>query len=145
MEEARLIDTAIASSVATNRVESKLRTQSAGSGPSTLPTRFEGTWEPRKARPFTGFLPTVNLELQVLVAGKFCLGTMLVGGPLPPLVSDDNKEEMGEVEGPPMLGFDDLVPVSVVDASVLDRADLFCMEENPGDDMDLEMNPWADS
>ena len=137
MEEARLIDTAIASSVATNRVESKLRTQSAGSGPSTLPTRFEGTWEPRKARPFTGFLPTVNLELQVLVAGKFCLGTMLVGGPLPPLVLDEDKEELGEVEGP---------PVWVPDYSVLYRDNLFCMEGNLWDHItDLEKNPWADA
>ena len=64
--------------------------------------------------------------------------------PTPPLVEDD-KEEMGEVEGPPVLGLDDLVPMLVVDASVLDRADLFCMEENPWDNMDLEMNPWADS
>ena len=45
-EEARLIDAAITSSVATNRVDSMLRTQSAGAGPSTLPTRFEGTREP---------------------------------------------------------------------------------------------------
>ena len=36
-EEAQLIDAAIASSVSTNRVESMLRTQSAGAGPSTLP------------------------------------------------------------------------------------------------------------
>ena len=38
-EEARLIDTAIASSVATNQVESMLRTQSAGAGPSNLGER----------------------------------------------------------------------------------------------------------
>ena len=56
---------------------------------------------------------------------------MLVGGPFPPLVSDDDKEEMGEVEGPPALGLDDSVPMLVLDASVLDRADLFRMEENP--------------
>ena len=98
-----MINATIAGSVATNRVKSMLCTQSAGAGPSTIPTRFEGNWEPRQARPFTGFLPTVNLESQVLVAGKFCLGTMLVGGPLPPLVSDDDKEELGEVEGPPVL------------------------------------------
>ena len=45
-EEARLIDAAIASSVSTNRVESMLRTQSAGAGPSNLQERFEGTREP---------------------------------------------------------------------------------------------------
>ena len=122
-----------------------LQTQSAGAGPSNLGERFEGTREPWQARPFTGFSPTVKLESQVLFTGKFRSGTMLVGGPLPPLVSDDDKEEMGEVEGPPVLGLDDAMPVSVVDASVLDWADLFCMEENPWDDMDLEMNPWADS
>ena len=70
---------------------------------------------------------------------------MLVGGPFPPLVSDDDKEEMGEVEGPPVLELDNSVPVSVLDALVLDRADLFCMEEDPWDDMDLERNLWADS
>ena len=70
---------------------------------------------------------------------------MLVGGPLPPLVSEDDKEEMGEVEGAPVSVLDIGVSVSVVDTSVLERADLFCMEENPWDDMDLEMNPWADS
>ena len=127
MEEACLIDAAIAGSVATNCVESMLRTQSAGAGPSTLPTRFKGTREPQQARPFTGFSPTVNLESHVLVTGKFCPGTMLVGGPLPPLVSDDDKEELGEVER---------LPVSMPDYSVLDRADLFCMEENPWDSME---------
>ena len=71
----------------------------------------------------------------MLVAGKFCLGTMLVGGPLPPLV-DNDKEEIGEVEG---------LLVSVPDYSVLDRSDLFRMEENLWDDIaDLERNLWAD-
>ena len=144
-EEARLIDAAIASSLATSRAESMLRTQSAGTGPSNLGERFEGTREPRLARPFTGFSPTVNLESQVLYTGKFRLGTMLVGGPLPPLVLDDDKEEMGEVEGAPVSALDDAVPAPVLDASVLDQADLFHMEEDPWDDMDLEMNPWADS
>ena len=144
-KEARLIDAAIASSLATSRVESMLRTQSVGGSPSNHGERFEGTRELRPARPFTGFSPTVNLKSQVLYTGKFRSGTMLVGGPLPPLVSDDDKEEMGEVEGPPVSALDDAVPVSVVNALVLDRADLFRMEENPWDDMDLEMNPWADS
>ena len=75
---------------------------------------------------------------------------------------------MGEVEGP-VLGLGDSVPAPVVDVSVLDNADLYRMEEedavsvpvpaaselgqvdlfrveeDPWDDMDLEMNPWADS
>ena len=164
-EEACLIDAAIASLVTTNRVKSMLCTQSARAGPSSLPTRFEGTREPRQVRPFTGFSPTVNEESRVLVTGKFHSGTLsLAGGPLPPLVEDDDKEETGEVEG---LG--DSVPAPVVDVSVLDnaelyhmeeedvvsvpvpvaselgRVDLFCVEEDPWDDMDLEMNPWADS
>ena len=42
-EEARLIDAAIASSLATSRVESMLQTQSVGTGPSNLGERFEGT------------------------------------------------------------------------------------------------------
>ena len=46
----------------------------------------------------------------MLVAGKFCFGTMLVGGPLSPLV-DDGKEEVGEVEG---------LTVSMPDYLVLD-------------------------
>ena len=121
-EEVRLINAAIASLVATNHVESMLRTQSAGAGPSTLPTHFEGTREPQQARPFTGFSPTVNQESRVLVAGKFCLGTMLlVGGPLPPL-GEDEKEDMGEVEG---------ATVSMPDYSVLDRDNLYIMEGNP--------------
>ena len=165
-EEARLIDAAIASSVTTNRVESMLRTQTAGAGPSNLGERFEGTREPRQARVFTGFSPTVNEESQVLVTGKFRSGTLLLaGGPLPPLVEDDDKEETGVVEG---LG--DLVSPPVVDTAVLDNADLYHMEveedavsapvpatsevdrvdllrmeEDPWGDMDLEMNPWADS
>ena len=102
----------------------------------------------------------------MVVTGKFRLGTLLLaGGPLPPLVEDDDKEETGVVEG---LG--DLVPAPVVDTSVLDNADLYHMEveedavsapvpatsevgrvdllrmeEDPWGDMDLEMNPWADS
>ena len=52
---------------------------------------------------------------------------MLAGGPLPPLV-DDDKEEMGEVEG---------VTVSMPDYSVLDRDDFFCMEGT------LEMIWWT--
>ena len=167
-EEARLIDAAIASSLATSRVESMLRTQSAGAGPSNIGERFEGTREPRLARPFTGFSPTVNLESQVLFTGKFRSGTMLVGGPPPPLVSDDEKEEMGEVEGAPMPAVNDVISAPVMDVSVLDRADLYRMEEDtesapvlgtsemgraglfrveedPWNDMDLETNPWADS
>ena len=62
VEEAHLIDAAIASSLPTNRVESMLRTQSAGAGPSNLREHFEGTREPQQARPFTGFSPTVNEE-----------------------------------------------------------------------------------
>ena len=144
-EEAHLIDATIASSLATSQVESMIQTQSTGAGPLNLGERFEGTWELQQLRPFTGFSPTVNLESQVLFIGKFCSGTMLVGGPLPPLVPDDDKEEMGEVEGPPELGLDGSVPMSALDASVLDQADLFCMEEDPWDDMNLERNPWADS
>ena len=72
-EEARLIDAAIASSLATSRVKSMLQTQSAGARPSNLGECFEGTQELRQARPFTGFSPTVNLELQVLVTSKFSL------------------------------------------------------------------------
>ena len=89
-------------------------------------TCFYCSLELRQAGPFTGFSPTVNLESQVLVAGKFHLGTMLVGGPLPPL-EDDDKEEIGEVEG---------LLVSMPDYSVLDWSDLFCMEENPWDSME---------
>ena len=37
------------------------------------------------------------------------------------------------------------MPAPVLDASVLGRADLFRVEEDPWDDMNLEMNPWADS
>ena len=104
----------------------------------------------------------------MVVTGKFCLGTLLLaGGPLPPLVEDD-KEEMGEVEGPGLGLGDSVVPAPVLDVSVLDSAELFRMEEDaepapvpvasvlgqvdlfhveedPWDDMDLEMNPWADS
>ena len=54
-------------------------------------------------------------------------------------------EEMGEVEGALVSVLDDAVSAPVLDASVLDRADLFRMGEVPWDDMDLEMNPWADS
>ena len=68
-EEACLIDAAIASSLATSRVKSMLWTQSAGAGPSNLGERFEGTWEPQQAMPFTGFSPTMNLESQVLYTG----------------------------------------------------------------------------
>ena len=157
-EEARMIDAAIASSVATNRVESMLRTQSAGAGPSALPTRFEGTREPRQARPFVGFSPTVNQESRVLVTGMFRSGTMLLaGGPLPPLAEDDEKEEMGEVEGP-VLELGDSVLDSVelfhmeedaesvlVPAASLSRVNLSRVEEDPWGEMDLEMNPWADS
>ena len=61
----------------------------------------------------------------MVVTGKFRLGTLLLaGGPLPPLVEDD-KEEMGEVEGP---------PVSVPDYLVLDQDNLFRMEGNLWDD-----------
>ena len=161
-----MIDIAVASSLATDRVESMLRTQSAGAGPSNLGERFEGTREPRQAWGFTGFSPTVNEESRVLVTGKFRSGTLLLaGGPLPPLVEDNDKEETGVVEG---LG--DSVPAPVVDTSVLDNAglyhmeeeeedsvsapvpatsevgriDLSRMEEDPWGDMDLEMNPWAD-
>ena len=133
-EEAHLIDAAIASSVSTNRVENMLCTQSAGAGPSTLPECFEGTREPQPARPFAGFSPTVNQESRILVAGKFCSGTMLVGGPLPPLEEDD-KEDMGEVEGPIVL---------MPDYAVLYRDDLYLMEGNPwADAKNLEANPWA--
>ena len=40
---------------------------------------------------------------------------------------------------------EDAVSAPVPDASVLGRADLFHVEEDPWGDMDLEMNPWADS
>ena len=48
----------------------------------------------------------------MLFTGKFRSGTMLVRGPLPPLVSDDEKEEMGEVGGP-VVGLGDSVPAPV--------------------------------
>ena len=58
----------------------------------------------------------------MLIAGKFCSGTMLLaGGPLPPL-EDNDKGEAGEVEGP-------VAPVP--DYSVLDCEDLYLMEGNP--------------
>ena len=79
-EEARLIHVAIACSVSSSRIESMLRTQSAGAGSSNFPEHFQGTWDPQPSKPFAGFPPTVNLELMVLVKGKFCLGTVLVGG-----------------------------------------------------------------
>ena len=75
-EEACLIDAAIVSSVTT--------IQSAGACPSNIEERFEGTRELQPSRCFTGFSPTVNQESRVLVKGKFCLGTLFVGGP-PPL------------------------------------------------------------
>ena len=63
------------------------------------------------------------------------MGTLLLaGGPLPPL-GEDEKEDVGEVEG---------ATVSMPDYSVLDRDNLFIMEGNPWVDAgDLEANPWA--
>ena len=69
----------------------------------------------------------------MLVTGKFCLDTMLVGGPLPPLEHD--KEDVGEVEG---------LVVPMPDYSVLDQSDLYLMEGNPWvDSEDLEANLWV--
>ena len=58
---------------------------------------------------------------------------MLFGGPLPPL--EDDKEDMGEVEG---------VVVSMPDNSVLDQSELYLMEGNPwANSEDIEANLWA--
>ena len=92
------------------------RSRCAGAGPSRLTEQFEGN---RDLRSFAGFLPTASLESRRVVAGKFCLGTLFIGGPPPPL--KEKEVIKGEAAG---------IVVLTLDITVVDQGFLLAMEES---------------